>query len=166
MAPPCHGGKDIASRRISRKEVSMKKALVGCGIVAFIIITIVIVIFISIPKVSRPEPSGAVAAAATPLLEVQNWSYSRSYDYMIAQGEVKNISDKPLRNVQACISWYTLNEQFIISDHAITEYDPIMPGQVSPFKIMTRYNPEMDKAVLTFRYLLGPQINTREKLIN
>jgi hypothetical protein len=35
-----------------------------------------------------------------------------------------------------------------------------MPGQRSPFKVMARYNPQMKKASIRFKQLMGGDLST------
>jgi hypothetical protein len=84
--------------------------------------------------------------------------YQSSRSYVTAEGEVKNISGVPLRNVMAVITYRTKEGDFITYDRALIEYNPIMPDQKSPFKVITTYNPLMDTAYLEFQFLSGEKI--------
>ena len=96
-------------------------------------------------------------------LEVSNWSWGESYGYAQATGQVKNTSGESLRNVQAVVSFYDRNDTFITSADALIDYNPILPGQSSPFKVMERYNPAMHSARLEFKYFGGGGITSRMK---
>jgi hypothetical protein len=63
--------------------------------------------------------------------------------------------------VTAVGTWYTSTGTFIVSDDALTDFNPILPGQISPFKTYSTYNPEMSKCDLKFKSLLGAQIPAR-----
>lgn len=94
-------------------------------------------------------------------LEVLNWKWYRSSDYYVeAAGEVKNISGEPLENVTAVVSFYTKDGTFVTSSEALVDFNPILPGQVSPFHVIETFNPEMSKANLQFKFLLGGTINS------
>ena len=98
-----------------------------------------------------PTPSG-------PLLVLRSWSWSTEYGYATASGEVKNISGAPLSNVEAIVSFYDRNGTFITSDDALIDYNPVMPGQTSPFKVMATENPAMKTARIEFKELMGTTI--------
>lgn len=98
-----------------------------------------------------------------PKLEVQSWSWGEVYDYAIAEGKVKNISSEPLKNVEAVLEVADKNGNFISSEGALIEYDPLLPGQSSPFKVHVRWNPAMQKASLGFKELMGSSILHKEK---
>ena len=51
----------------------------------------------------------------------------------------------------------------ITSDSSLIEYDPILPGQTSPFKVIERYNPAMEKANIEFKHMWGNRIPTYHK---
>lgn len=107
---------------------------------------------------SRPAP-----AVSAPVLELQSWSWHIEYDYAIAEGTVKNISSTSLKNVQAIVTFHDKAGGFITSDDALIEYDPILPGQTSPFKVMARHNPAMKNAGIDFKQLMGGTLQWRER---
>lgn len=93
-------------------------------------------------------------------LELLSWHWSSGHGYVTAEGQVKNISRKKLERVQAMVTWSDGHGNMITSDDSLIEYDPIMPGQVSPFKVMERYNPQMKSANLEFKFMRGNRIPT------
>ena len=75
-----------------------------------------------------------------------SWSLSRGvgareYDYAIAEGTVKNVSSEPLSQVEVVVSFADHGGKFITSDDALIAYNPILPGQTSPFKAMVTDDP-------------------------
>ena len=68
-----------------------------------------------------------------------------------------------MENVLAVGTWRTADGTFIKSDDALLDYNPIMPGQISPFKIYSTYNPAMKRCNLSFRYLMGGAISFTER---
>ena len=99
-------------------------------------------------------------AKANSKLHLLSWHWGEEYDYVIAEGEVKNLTGQSIESVTALVTWYDSNGIIITSDDAFIEYDPLMPGQTSPFKVMARYNPEMKKASIRFKQLLGGELET------
>lgn len=87
-----------------------------------------------------------------------SWNWHTEYGYAIAEGEVKNISAEPLKNVEALVRFYTDDKQFITSDDSLIKLNPILPGQASPFKVVTTYNPAMKRANIIFKYFMGGEI--------
>jgi tetratricopeptide (TPR) repeat protein len=98
-------------------------------------------------------------------LELTTWSWSTTAggSYVVAKGQVKNISDQSLRNVEAVVSYYDRNENFITSSSALIDFNPILAGQTSPFSTMETYNPAMRTASIQFKYLMGGTIPTYNK---
>jgi hypothetical protein len=96
-------------------------------------------------------------------LELLNWRWSKSYSYAIAEGQIKNISGKKMERVQALVTWYDKNDKMITSETNFTTYNPIMPGQITPFKVMTRHNPSMASATIEFKFLFGNKIRVYNK---
>ena len=87
---------------------------------------------------------------------------SDSGGYYYVEGQVKNLTDAPLRNVAAVATWYAADGTFITTDTAMIEFNPLMPGQTAPFKTITRGNPQMSKFNVEFKDLLGPTIPSRD----
>lgn len=82
---------------------------------------------------------------------------------MEVEGQVENLSSEAMKRVVAEASWYDAADNFISSDTAMIEYDPLLPGQKSPFKVMTRRNPAMTKYTVTFKQMFGGQITTEDR---
>jgi hypothetical protein len=110
----------------------------------------------------NPVPFAA-PALQEPQLELVIWNWSSGYEYAKAEGQVKNISDKSLESVQAVVSWYTDAEEFITSDIGMVGYNPLLPGQTSPFKVMAKHHPAMKKASIEFKKMFGGQIFHRTR---
>jgi hypothetical protein len=91
-------------------------------------------------------------------LVVESWRWYPEYGYAIAEGEVTNRSDIRLERVEVLVSFYTADGQFITSSSALVEYNPILPGQTTPFKVYATQNPQMASARLVFKHLLGGTI--------
>lgn len=99
------------------------------------------------------------AAAKLELLSFKCTTNTR-IGFVYIEGQVRNITNTSLRNVEAVGTWYTAADQFITSDTALIEYNPILPGQTSPFKTIGSYNPAMAKCQIEFKELLGGTIPT------
>jgi Bacterial SH3 domain len=92
---------------------------------------------------------------ATAQLKVGDWSWHVDYDYAIAEGQVTNVSGSSLENVEAVVTYMTDSGAFITSDNALIEYNPLLSGQTSPWKVMTQHNPAMKSAGVQFKTLFG-----------
>ena len=103
------------------------------------------------------------AAALTPLLEIQSFNVTRESGFAQVAGEVKNITGNRLENVAAVATFYDASGNFVKADQALISYDPLLPNQVSPFLVMTPDNPAIDGAKLTFKYLMGGEIVSRQR---
>jgi hypothetical protein len=111
----------------------------------------------------QPGSYQSAGTKTEPVLEVQKWHWYKEYDYAIAEGTVKNISSESLNNVLAVLQIYDKQGNFIKSDNALIEYRPILPGQTSPFKVMSSFNPAMGKASIDFKTFSGGTLFWREK---
>jgi len=91
-------------------------------------------------------------------LETSAWACTKKRKYMYLEGEVKNISDKPIRNLMAIATFRGEDDIFIKSDNSLVDYNPLMPGQTSPFKVMSSDNPAIEKCRLSFKTMMGGKI--------
>jgi len=94
---------------------------------------------------------------ATPQLALLS---SRGYEserggYHYVEGQVRNISNQSLKNVTAVATWFDKDRNFIKSDDALIDYNPILRGQTSPFKTISSGNPAMARFRVEFKILLG-----------
>ena len=82
--------------------------------------------------------------------------------FVMAEGRVTNISSRPLEHVEAVVEFLGSDGTFISSQSALIGYQPILPGQTSPWKVLGTWNPAMQggKAKLSFKHLMGGAIST------
>jgi hypothetical protein len=106
---------------------------------------------------NRAAPRTA-AQPSTPPLELLSWNWSREHDYAKVEGEVRNASARPLKSIAAVATFRTDDGVFVASDSALIDYNPLMPGQTSPFSVIWRYNPVATKASVAFKELMGGKV--------
>ena len=114
------------------------------------------------PTVTTPAPAPAPAGPVLELVD-WNWKQASAADFVEAQGQVTNISSGSLRNVTAVVTFLTASGDFITSTDALIDFNPILPGQTSPWSVITTWNPAMQSARVEFKDLLGPKLNHRVK---
>jgi hypothetical protein len=98
----------------------------------------------------------------TPKLQLLNYDSDTTSNYIIIEGQVKNVSGEKLENVEAVVEFYDENDNFIKSDSALIEYDVLLPDQTSPFKVMTITNPEISRYKVSFKDFMGGVIDHKE----
>jgi hypothetical protein len=97
-------------------------------------------------------------------LELLGWNWEEaSESFLEVQGQVKNITSANLDDIEVVVNFYTSDGAFVRSDSALIEYNPILPGQVSPFKVIVSNNPEIKKCSVEFKVFAGGTIPTRDK---
>lgn len=111
-----------------------------------------------------PTPATSTPPAfAGPDLEIlASRGYQSSSSYMSVEGQVKNVSGKSIDRLAAVTTWFTKDDQFLASDSALVEYQPLLHGQTSPFKTITRRNPEMGGFRVEFKVLGGGTVTTKD----
>jgi hypothetical protein len=97
-------------------------------------------------------------AGPKPLLELQEMSWYETEGYAVVVGTVKNVSDKSLPSVQAHAKFEGEDGWFIVAEHSMIELNPIFPGQISSFTVISRYYPEITDVVLDFKKFSGESI--------
>lgn len=96
-------------------------------------------------------------------LEMTDGNWDTEYGYATYEGSVKNISGEKLDSVAALVTWYDENDNMITSNESLIKFQPLMPDQESPFRVMVAENPAMNRAKVEFKYLMGESIPTYRK---
>jgi len=94
-----------------------------------------------------------------PKLKLLDYNFNRENDYIITSGQVENISEENLENVEILVKFLDEDDNFIKSDSALIDYNPILSGQISPFEVITTDNPLIKRYSISFKDLLGGKIN-------
>ena len=93
------------------------------------------------------------AVPAEPTLRVLDHKCENRNGYAVASGHVKNLSSERLRNVEAVLFAIGPDGDRVESTTALIEYTPLLPGQISPFKALMRWNPAFKRCIVEFRLL-------------
>lgn len=94
------------------------------------------------------------------IVEDWHWARTRGGGYVEAEGRVTNNTTSILRSMQAMVEYETASGQFITSDCSTIDLRDLLPGQSSPFSVLTDYNPAMARARLRFREFFGATVPT------
>lgn len=141
------------------------------GVVVFFVATVFLRLTAADVGPTRNDGGPAMVAATAPAVaipqpqaEVRLLGYhcSREYGFTTVQGEVRNISDAPISNLMVVASHYSSDGQFIRSHTGMVDYNPIMPGQTSPFRAMSTDNPMMSKCKVEFKRMFGGTVQVEK----
>lgn len=91
-------------------------------------------------------------------LVLLDFRLSQDHGFARAEGTVKNLTNHSLKNVQAIIVWRTQNGDFVKKADALIDYNPILPGQTSPFTVLTSGNPQISQGSISFSTLFGSEL--------
>lgn len=105
-----------------------------------------------------PSPAPATVPQAKVEIKLNSYNCSRAHGYMKVEGEVTNISNSPIKGLAAVASHYSSDGTFVRSDTGMIEYNPLMPGQTSPFRAMGKDNPMTSKCKVEFKRILGGKV--------
>ncbi len=136
----------------------------GCLIVLVIFGGLWILGKMIMPTTTSPGSYSSEPSSHTegPSLELVSSRWYKESGYAIFEGQVKNISSSPLESVEAVATFYDSAGGFITSSDALIDFNPILPGQTSPFKVMKTENPAMQKAGVEFKHFSGGSIEYRD----
>lgn len=84
-------------------------------------------------------------------LVLLSWTWRDAHGLAIAEGEVRNVSDRPVDDAEAVISFRSDAGAVVTSISAMVERNPIPPGQTSPFRIDAVWDPSRSTAGIDFR---------------
>lgn len=69
-----------------------------------------------------------------------------------------NRTDKPISRLMAVGTFTNASHDLIKSATGMVEYQPLMPGQKSPYKVMASLNPLISQCHVAFKIMFGGQI--------
>lgn len=111
------------------------------------------------PDVARnTEETGGSSEA---ILELQSWRWYTANGFVLTEGTVENVSGRKLANVEVVVIFMDASGDLVTSADAHIKYDPILPGQVSPFTVFASENPAITKASIDFKEFMGGSIKWR-----
>jgi len=129
------------------------------NLVAVILILIVIGCKCPDPKDGSSTGSTPTASdSSTPKLELLSSRGERNSFSLKITGQVKNISGEKLETVNVVVDSYGANGELISSETSFLEYNPLMPGQTSPFTAIVQENPLIKNYKINFKHFAGEQI--------
>lgn len=97
-------------------------------------------------------------------IEVPGWRCEQEGRYFAVRGEVKNISTGPLTLI-AVSTFRTVGGKLVRYEKAQVEFNPLQPGQTSPFEMLTLASPEIAACELVFKEITsGTTIQVGGKL--
>lgn len=108
------------------------------------------------------EPSASVSRvggeASKPPLKLLGHGCHKEYGYQICEGEVRNETADRLTDVVVEIKFKDAYGTFVKAESSIIDYQPLMPGQSSPFKVMASDNPLIRHYAISFRQMFGGEL--------
>lgn len=118
------------------------------------------------PAIAGPAPVATVAETPpqTPPLALLS---SRAHlnptaDFWFIDGEVRNLTDQPLSNVQVVSTWFDRQGRTVASHSDMVDLKQLMPGETSAFRTITGVHPDMATFSLEFRSAVGRRLQARD----
>jgi hypothetical protein len=146
------------------------RAIVYIGLIAFLLLEVIVPRGSLAPWAQRwlapmttsshsPRPSGAsgsegnrptLSTKPSPQLAVSSWRCDADGRGFEIAGEVKNTSGSSFNYLQPTVTMRAADGRFVTYWSGFTDYNPLLPGQTSPFSISVNLNPAIKKADLSF----------------
>ena len=106
------------------------------------------------------SPSSAYSPSVPPL-EVLSFRCDREYSHMFVRGEVKNISSRAIKNLMAIGNFRKSDGTLVKSEDTLIDYNPLLPGQTSPYEVITTYNLATKRCNVEFKTMFGGRLDYR-----
>ena len=81
------------------------------------------------------------------------------YGYCTISGRVKNISEHALSNIEVVGRWSDKNSTYEVTNDAMLEFNPLLPGQSSSFRVMHTDNPQLRWYRVNFKEFSGEEVD-------
>lgn len=96
--------------------------------------------------------------ANRPPLKVHSWRCSNEHGFVKVHGAVTNQSDRAINRLMVTAIYTTGNGDVVKTSDAMVDFQPLLPGQRSPFSTMTTDNPAIRSCNVTFRTMSGGEV--------
>lgn len=114
-------------------------------------------------KKAEQERCQRQLASVALIIEDSSWYRERYGSYVTAEGRVTNNTAVTINYAKVLIEYYTDNLTFVTSDWSYLELTALLPGQSTPYKIMTRENPAMARASVRFIDRSGSELASQAR---
>lgn len=91
------------------------------------------------------------------------WNWSASGDYIHIEGEIRNVTTERIEGIKIILTFYDKSQRLVTSDISYANFDPIMPGQTSPYTSMISANPAIDTYTVQFSTRSGERLNAIDR---
>lgn len=113
--------------------------------------------------VPTPTPEPTPTPLTAPLILEPGGGCTKSYGFITYEGLVTNNTAKSMEQVVAVASYFTADGTFVTSDEALIDYNPVLPGQSSPFSVISTDNPAISKCRVEFKEFFGGTIQSQRR---
>jgi hypothetical protein len=93
-----------------------------------------------------------------PDLVLEDWNFQIESGYGIVSGEITNNTLHPIAKLTAVATFHAEGGAFIKTSEALISFNPLAPGQTSPFEITAPMTSKAKSSRLSFKELLGGKI--------
>jgi hypothetical protein len=76
------------------------------------------------------------------------------------EGQIKNLTSAPLADVVITTTFQTANGSFVSTSDSPAKFNPLLPGQVSPFDGYGEYNPDIGSVIIQPSILFGASLQS------
>lgn len=102
----------------------------------------------------------AARIASIPDLKISGFKCVTEHGYVSVSGMVKNNTHRSIDRLMSVGIFSTSSGDFIKSADAMVDFQPLLPGQSSPFRSMTTDNPAIKNCRVTFKTMFGGEVSS------
>ncbi|MBI4460756.1 MAG: hypothetical protein HY648_11955 [Acidobacteria bacterium] len=114
------------------------------------------------PPAAQPAPSSESTAPAGDAMELLETRQSATQDTITIVGQVKNTYPREVSGVTVFCDFQDETGKSIRTEQGTLRTDPLPAGQVSEFRISTRYEPSIRRFNVTFAEMFGGRLVTKD----
>ena len=112
---------------------------------------------------ATPQTTPAATPEPTPVAPIQaGWRFSNQEGMITLKGEAKNVSGEAIKHVVA-VGIFSAPDGSIREEEYLLQPDPMQPGQTSTFEIKFKGDPQIQKADVRFKDVMGHPIEHGRK---
>ena len=111
----------------------------------------------------RIATATAVSKSLAPQIRSTQYRSEREQGYATITGIAANLTDKPIKNVEALVEFFDRDGSFVKSESALIDLPMLRAGEDSPFTVQARDMPSIRAYRVRFRELLGASIPSTDR---
>lgn len=98
-----------------------------------------------------PLPAPVAVSDGPQGLELVAVRETQFYGYRFVEGEIKNVSNRVLENLEVTVRWYVSQGALLATEAAVIDAGALQTGRTVSFRVLTKSSPGMASYSLLFK---------------